>query len=100
MVTKPFSFRIEAKLRSRLEKEAKRTKRSSGQVINRAVQAYLGELDDLRHEIDEAFAEADKGVFISGKAVHQWIQSLDTPNELPFPEPDIVTTPKKSRKAA
>ncbi len=39
--------------------------------------------------MDLAIAEADKGVFISGKAMHRWIESWGTENELPPPEPDI-----------
>lgn len=39
--------------------------------------------------IRAAIAEADKGVFVSSEAVHRWMESWDTDNELPMPEPDI-----------
>lgn len=42
-----------------------------------------------REQIKAALLEADKGVFISGEAVDKWIESWDTENELPPPEPDI-----------
>jgi hypothetical protein len=34
-------------------------------------------------------AEAEKGIWISGEAMTRWIESWDTENELPPPEPDI-----------
>jgi hypothetical protein len=52
--------------------------------------------------IKEAVAEADKGVFISGERVSEWLRSWGTPNELPMPEPDIFPdsdVQKRRRKA-
>jgi predicted transcriptional regulator len=45
-------------------------------------QAYLA-------AIDEALAEADKGVFVSGEAVIEWLESWGTDNVKLMPEPDI-----------
>jgi predicted transcriptional regulator len=39
--------------------------------------------------IDEALAEADKGVFFSGEAVIEWLESWGTDHVKPTPEPDI-----------
>lgn len=39
--------------------------------------------------IDEALAEADKGVFVSGEAIIEWLESWGTDNVKPSPEPDI-----------
>jgi hypothetical protein len=39
--------------------------------------------------ISAAFAEADKGIFVSSEALDRWMASWDTDNELPIPEPDI-----------
>jgi hypothetical protein len=39
-------------------------------------------------------AEAEKGIWISGEAMTRWIESWDTENELPPPEPDIFEAPK------
>jgi predicted transcriptional regulator len=47
--------------------------------------------------IDEALAEADKGVFVSGEAVIEWLESWGTDNVKPCPEPDIF--PRKRRSA-
>lgn len=39
--------------------------------------------------IGEALAEADKGVFVSGEAIIEWLESWGTDNVKPSPEPDI-----------
>jgi predicted transcriptional regulator len=101
----PFSFRIDKKLKTRLEKEAKRSKTTATRVVEAAITSYLDGMDGFRKELDKAFAEAEKGVFISGEAVHAWMQSWGTDKELPFPEPDIFpagrgATSKKRKKAA
>lgn len=100
MATVPFSMRIDAKLKSRLEKEAKRRDRTAGFLANRAIKLYFEELDRLKKELDDASAEADKGIFISGEAVHAWMESWGTENELPPPKPDIFPEPKSRKKVA
>jgi predicted transcriptional regulator len=100
MTTTPFSIRLDAKLKSRLEKEAKRRDRTAGFIASRAIKLYFDELDRLSEELDDAFAEADKGVFVSGEAVDAWVKSWGTENELPKPEPDIFPAPKSKKKAA
>lgn len=45
--------------------------------------------ETLEEAIRDALAEADKGIFVSSEAVHRWMESWDTENELPIPEPDI-----------
>ena len=39
--------------------------------------------------IDAAIIEADKGVFISGKAVRQWMRDLRNNPDAPMSEPDV-----------
>ena len=100
MATTPFSIRIDPKIKKRLEKEAKLEKRSAAFVIQEALENYLDGKDYERKIADEAFAEAEKGVFISGEKVFAWMESWETDKELPFPEPDIFPEPKpKLRKA-
>jgi hypothetical protein len=43
-----------------------------------------------------ALEEADKGVFVSSEAAHRWMESWDTDNELPIPEPDIFPDDHKA----
>ncbi len=96
MATSPFSIRLDAKLKGRLEKEAKRRNRPVGFVANRAIKIYFEQLDRLSRELEEASAEADKGVFVSSEAVHAWMASWGTDKELPPPEPDIFPDSKLS----
>lgn len=100
MKTALFSVRLEATLKARLEDEAKRRDRTASFIANRAIRLYFEELDRTRRELDEAFAEADKGVFISGEAVQKWMESWGTDHELPPPQPDIFLEPKTGKKVA
>jgi predicted transcriptional regulator len=96
MAKTPFSVRLDAKLKSRVHKEAKRSARTASYIVSLAIKQYFERLDELQRDLDEAFEEADKGVFISGEKVHAWMHSLETDRPLPFPEPDIF--PKEHGK--
>jgi predicted transcriptional regulator len=100
MPTTPFSIRLDTKLKARLEKEAKRRDRTAAFIANRAIKLYFEQLDLAEQEVDAAFAEADKGVFISGEKIFEWMKSWGTERELPPPEPDIFPAPKNKKKAA
>lgn len=89
MATVPFSIRLDENIKSRLEKEAEREDRSAGYLAQKAIESFLDDRDYFHREMDAAIAEADRGVFISGEAMHRWMASWDTENELPPPEPDI-----------
>ena len=43
--------------------------------------------------VQEAKAEAQKGVFISQEAMELWVNSLGTKNELPMPKADVFSDP-------
>jgi hypothetical protein len=58
--------------------------------------SFLRRSEAERGLIEERIAEADKGVFISAEAMHRWIESWGTDNELPPPEPDIFPEPRRS----
>lgn len=89
MATVPFSMRLDEDVKTRLEKQAAREERSAGYLAQLAIQNLLEEREYFYEQMDLAIAEADKGVFISGEAMHRWIESWGTENELPPPEPDI-----------
>lgn len=89
MATTPFSLRLDTEIKTRLEKEAEFEDRSAGYIVQKAVEDYLESKEYFREQMRQAIAEADKGVFISEEAMHHWIESWDTDNELPPPEPDI-----------
>ena len=89
MASPPFSVRLSEDLKSRLEREAEWEDRSAGYLVQKAVEEFLDARDFFRNEMEAAIAEADKDVFVSGEAVQRWMESWDTENELPPPEPDI-----------
>ena len=89
MPTTPFSIRLDDEVKAKLEREARLEDRSAGYIAQKAIESYLDCKAYFRQEMEAAIAEADKGVFISGEAMHRWIESWDTENELPPPEPDI-----------
>ena len=78
-----------------LEQEARWQEQSEADIATQALKAYLDRQAYKRAAIEEAVAEADKGVFISGEAMHRWIESWDSGNELPPPEPDIFLKPRQ-----
>jgi predicted transcriptional regulator len=89
MTSVQLSIRMDSDIKTRLDKEALLADRSSSYLIQKAVDQYLSVREHRRQDIEDALAEADKGVFVSGEAVERWVLSWDTDNELPEPEPDI-----------
>lgn len=89
MSTVPFTMRVDPELKAAIEDEARRQDLSASQVATRAIRAHLNARAAERAAIEAAIAEADKGVFISGEAMMAWVESWDTPEELPMPEPDM-----------
>jgi predicted transcriptional regulator len=93
MPTVPFTLRIDAAIKKRLEQEAKREDRSAGYVAQQAIRAYVEAKERARAAIRAAEKEADKGVFISGGAMDKWVRSWGSDEEQAPPEPDI--TPRR-----
>ena len=89
MATSPFSLRLSPELKKRLDAVAESEDRSASYVATKAIEAFLDARDAKARAIDAAFREADQGIFVSQEAVHRWMNSWDTDNELPIPEPDI-----------
>jgi predicted transcriptional regulator len=83
------SIDISDSIQAELEKQASRERVSPSVIVERALGAYIAAQEMKYAAIDEALAEADKGVFVSREAVERWIDSWDTDNELPPPEPDV-----------
>ena len=83
------SLLIDDAIRQDLEREAERAGESSSRIAEKAIGSLLRARAAKRRAIEEAIVEADKGVFISSEAVQRWVESWDTENELPMPEPDI-----------
>ena len=83
------SANLDAEVMRRLDAEATLQHRPAESIATIAVAGYLDRKDAERRMIREAQAEAEKGIFISGEAMHAWIESWDTDGELPEPEPDV-----------
>lgn len=83
------SLRLAPDLQARLETVARNEDRNASDIASEAIEAYVGAKEFKQLEIAAALAEADKGVFTSSESVHKWMESWDTDNELPMPEPDI-----------
>jgi predicted transcriptional regulator len=90
-----FSVRLPEDLRHMVDQYAEMTKRSRSFIVKEAVAAYMEEQKARLAAIDEALAEVDKGAFVSGGRVSEWLSTWGTPEELPAPEPDIFL-PRKS----
>ena len=84
-----FSVRLPDDLRNEVDRLAALTKRSRSFIVKEAVAAYIEDQRNYLKAIDEALQEADKGIFVSGEAAFEWLDSIGTPDELPAPEANI-----------
>jgi predicted transcriptional regulator len=93
MTSARFSLRLDPDLKDWLEDEAKHRDRSAGYVASEAIRALKDATERKDRIIEEALAQADKGVFISEEAITKWFFSLETDNEIPVPKPDVFLKP-------
>ncbi len=89
MSTVPFTFRIETELKKNLDLEAQAEDRSSSYLASQAIKMMLELKEEKKQAVERAIIEADKGAFVSQEAVHEWMNSWDTENELPKPKANI-----------
>ncbi|MDE2446514.1 MAG: ribbon-helix-helix protein, CopG family [Alphaproteobacteria bacterium] len=86
----PVSLRIDPDLKSKLEDIAKAEDRSLSYIAQQALKAYLDARDYRSEQILSAHAAAKvEKEFVSGEAMMAWVESWDTPQELPAPKPDV-----------
>lgn len=91
----PLSLQLDQKTLDDLQREARLQHVSPDEIAERAIKAYLDNQEFEREVIRERIAEADNGEFISGDAMHRWIQSWGTDRELPPPKPDVFLPPRR-----
>ena len=89
MASVPFSVRLDEDVKAALEEAAKQEDISASQLAQKAIKRHLEERAAYVDMLDAAVAEADKGVFVSGEKVLEWVASWGTENELPRPKPDV-----------
>jgi RHH-type transcriptional regulator, rel operon repressor / antitoxin RelB len=90
------SARVEVELNEKLEALAASTQRSKAFLITEAIEALVEREAWLEERIAEAVRAADETEeWFSHEAVEKWVESLDTENPLPPPQPDIFDPKKK-----
>ena len=89
MASDRVTVRLKPELKQWLEQQAESKDRSVGYIVTQSIEKQKSASEARDQLIRDAMAEADKGVFVSQEAVHKWMDSWDTENELPLPEPDI-----------
>ena len=89
MANVPFSMRIDENTKKRLKHEAKLINRSETYFANLAIEKELRARELKRAAIDEAYAQAEQGNFISNEAMGAWVDSWGSDDELPPPEVDV-----------
>jgi|GEM_PF-1965210 predicted transcriptional regulator len=89
-----FSMRIDSKIKKKLDIEAKNKNRSSSYIATQAIEHFLKAIDTKREAIEEALEIADKGEFVSSKAVNDWVDSWENEKELSAPEIDTYSDTK------
>lgn len=89
MANVPFSFRLDADVKSKLKDEAQRLNRSESFVAAMAIRRYLAASEHKRRAIDMAIKQADQGAFISSDAIGAWVDSWGSDKELEPPATDV-----------
>ncbi len=84
-----FPLRLDPAVKLRLDDEARRAGHPASLLATQAIEAFLKARDARNKAVEQALAEADKGVFISQQAMNAWMDSWDTDEEKPIPEPDV-----------
>lgn len=83
------SIRLNSELEAPLKALAEKKERSKNYLINQAIKDYL-EREAVKaqrwEETLQALKSVEEGRTISGEAVHKWMRSLGTENELPAPK--------------
>ena len=74
----------------RTDAEAARLEHPASWVLHQALVTYLDDQDAERRHREALAAEAERGTFVSSAAMGRWVDSWDTAEELPPPEPDIL----------
>lgn len=83
------TVQLEPDLERRLQILAEKLGRSEAELIEQAIRDFLPrcELEQLRwEETLEALEQVERGEVIPGEAVHTWMRSWGSPDELPPPQ--------------
>lgn len=89
MTTSQFSMRLSIDLKQSLEAISEISHRSKSQIATKAIAEYVERNEWKLKALKKAKEEADKGIFVSQKAIIDWLDSWDSENELVAPDADI-----------
>ncbi len=82
------TVRLQADLEQHLEAMAESLHRSKGWLINQALREFIDNQTTAQTrwaETVEAMESVARGEVVSGEAVHDWLRTWGTSNELPPP---------------
>ncbi len=89
MSTSTISIRVPDELKKQLEALSRVTHRSKSYLASRALKEYVHRNAWKTEALQKAVIEADKGIFVSGEAVNDWLESWGTAQEKNAPKADI-----------
>lgn len=90
MTTATVSVRVPGELKEQLEALSDATHRSKSYLVAKALKEFVHRNAWKTEELQKAIKGADKGIFVSGKAVNNWLESWGTPQEKSPPEADTL----------
>ena len=86
--TEVVTVRLERRLKRRLDALARAAKRSKSFLAAEAIGAYVDSQEWQLAAIQDGVAAADRGDLITHEAITNWVDSWDSDEERPPPEPE------------
>ena len=85
--TRVVTAHLPVEMAEKMDKYAQQMEQSRGWIVKQAVANWLAWEEEKHQMTLEALAEVDAGLFIEDEDMAAWIESLDTDNPLPPPQP-------------
>jgi predicted transcriptional regulator len=85
MATKTLTIRVPAKLKNRLDRLAKRTRKSQSALATNAVEQFVTEQELQQEILAKSDHEISAGKSVSNADVRRWLLSWGSEKELPAP---------------
>ena len=83
------TFRVKPEIKMGLDFLSETSNRSRAYLAEEALMDYIQQNAWQAKVLQERLVEANKGIFISHKAVGTWVQALKKNRNTPIPKPDI-----------
>ena len=85
MATKTLTIRVPAKLKTRLDRLAKRSRKSQSTLAVNAVEQFVAEQEQREEILEKSNRELSSGKSIPHADVRRWLLSWGSDHELPPP---------------